>query len=93
MLDFWKSITALEFALSDERGKTVRLSRTRQKITRVGVKQTLADLAISATPSDGYFLLKDRGMLEMSAEAVVLRHASEFEQPMLEAARARLVDV
>lgn len=29
VLDFWKSITALEFVLSDERNKTTRLARTR----------------------------------------------------------------
>ncbi len=55
VLDFWKSITALEFALSDERGKTIRLARTRQKIKRVGVRQTLEDLAMSSTPSEGFF--------------------------------------
>ncbi|PKQ13212.1 MAG: hypothetical protein CVT70_04340 [Alphaproteobacteria bacterium HGW-Alphaproteobacteria-1] len=37
VLDFWKSISALEHELSLERGKTIRLSRTRQKIGRVGV--------------------------------------------------------
>ena len=90
VLDFWKSITALEFALSDERGKTIRLTRTRQKIARVGVKQTLADLAVSPKPSEGFFLLKERNMLDMSAESVILRHAHEFEQTVLDAAQTRL---
>tara|TARA_R110002012_G_scaffold208038_4_gene378067 strand:+ start:5067 stop:5420 length:354 start_codon:yes stop_codon:yes gene_type:complete len=44
--DFWRSITALEHELSEERGKTIRLNRTRQKISRVGVEKTLADLAL-----------------------------------------------
>jgi hypothetical protein len=90
VLDFWKSITALEFALSEERGKTIRLSRTRQKIARVGVQKTLADLALQTKPSDGYFLLRDRDMLDLSAEAVVLRFPNRFEEEVVEAARARL---
>lgn len=89
-LDFWKSIIALENELSEERGKTIRLSRTRQKIARVGVEKTLADLALQAQPSDGYHLLKVRGMLDLSAEAVVLRYPKRFAQEVLEAARLRL---
>jgi hypothetical protein len=90
VLDFWKSIAALEFALTEERGKTIRLSRTRQKITRVGVQKTLADLALQSTPSDGYFLLLDRCMLDLSAEAVVLRFPDRFSEDIIQAARARL---
>ena len=90
VLDFWRSITALEFALTDERGKTTRLARTRQKIDRVGVKKTLEDLAMSPKPSEGYYLLRDRNMLDMSAEAVVLRHAGLFDDDVLQAARNRM---
>ena len=90
VLDFWKSITALEYELSEERGKTIRLSRTRQKIARVGVEKTLADLALQAQPSEGFFLLKARDMLDLSAEAVVLRFPERFEQIVVEAARQRL---
>ncbi|OJF99384.1 hypothetical protein [Pararhizobium antarcticum] len=90
VLDFWKSIFALEFALSEERGKTTRLNRTRQKIARVGVLKTLADLALQPTASEGYFLLRERGMLDMSAEAVVLRFPDRFGPDVLIAARRRL---
>lgn len=90
VLDFWKSIFALEFALSEERGKTTRLNRTRQKISRVGVLQTLSDLALQPTASEGYFLLRERGMLDMSAEAVVLRFPDRFSHDVLVAARRRL---
>ncbi|KZL15712.1 hypothetical protein [Pseudovibrio sp. Ad37] len=89
-LDFWKSIIALEFVLSGERGKTIRLSRTRQKISRVGVQKTLTDLTLKPTPSEGYYLLRDRNMLDLSAEAVVLRFPSHFEEEVLQAARTRL---
>lgn len=90
ILEFWKSIIALELVLSGERGRTTRLNRTRQKIDRVGVKKTLSDLALKPKPSEGFFLLRDRGMLDLSAEAVILRFSEEFEEGVLQAARARL---
>lgn len=90
VIDFWKSIAPLEFALTGERGKTIRLSRTRQKITRVGVQKTLSDLTLQSAPSEGYFLLRDRDMLDLSAKAVVLRFSDRFGEEVLQAARARL---
>ena len=73
-----------------ERGKTIRLSRTRQKIAREGVQKTLADLTLQSAPSEGYFLLRDRNMLDLSAEAVVLRFPNQFGEKVLQAARVRL---
>ncbi len=89
-VEFWKSISALELALSEEKGKTIRLARTRQKIARVGVQKTLNDLALQVKPSEGYFLLRDRGMLDLSAEAVVLRFPGRFDENVCKAARSRL---
>lgn len=88
--DFWTAIHALEGALSDERGRTTRLSRTRQKIARVGVEQTVADLAADATASPGFDLLVERNMGAMTAEAIVIRHADRFDPATVGAARARL---
>ncbi len=88
--DFWRSIHALEERLREERGKTVRLSRTRRKIDRVGVEKTLADLALSSTPSDGFDMLLERGMADLTAEAVVLRHQEQFEEEVVAAAKDRL---
>ena len=45
--DFWQMINAFEYTLSQERGRTTRLSRTRQKITRDGVLQTLKEWAVA----------------------------------------------
>ncbi len=44
--DFWRMVFAFEEVLRAERGKTVRLSRTRQKVQRVGVMQTIIDLTM-----------------------------------------------
>ncbi len=88
--DFWRSIHSLEESLTTERKKTTRLSRTRQKLARVGVNQTLSDLVNAAKPSDGFHLLRERGMGDLLAEAVVIRHATEFSAITVETARNRL---
>lgn len=89
--DVWRSIYALEGALKDERGKTVRLSRTRQKIKRDGEHRTVSDLVIGKV-SDGFRMLLDRAMPELTFEAVALRHAHAFDDEVLTAARTRLKD-
>jgi len=88
--DFWQTIHAFEHLLTEERGKTTRLSRTRQKVARVGVRQTLADWAVATQETEGFRMLLERGMPELSGEAVVLRNADQFTPEMVAAARARL---
>jgi hypothetical protein len=91
--EFAVVMRALEEALSAESGTTKRLSRTRQKLSRVGVRQTLADLAMKPTPSTGFLKLVEFGMArELSAEALVLKYEKDFEPRVVEAARKRLSD-
>ena len=88
--DIWRTIYAFEELLKDERGKTVRLSRTRQKIQRDGEIKTVMDLTLKSDPSDGFLMLKERGLLELSFEALVVSRTEEFPSQVTEAARARL---
>ncbi|MFT5364157.1 MAG: hypothetical protein ACI9VX_001785, partial [Dinoroseobacter sp.] len=46
--------------------------------------------ALKPTPSEGYYLLHERNILDMSAEAVVIRFPDRFEEEVLQAARTRL---
>jgi hypothetical protein len=87
---FWASIHATEEMLRERRGKTVRLSRTRQKIGRVGVHRMVVDLVTSPKPSEGFAMLMDLGAPELTAEAVVLRHRDLFDTATVEAAERRL---
>lgn len=88
--DFWMTIHTFEELLGQERGRTTRLSRTRQKIAKVGVRKVLEDFAASAKPTEGFQMLIDRGLFELTGEAVVLRHPEGFEPRIVDAARTRL---
>lgn len=89
--DFWQTVHAFEFVLSEERQKTTRLARTRQKVGRVGVVETLKDWALSAQGTDGFKMLLDRGMPELTGEAIVMRHPEKFDLKVQAAAREKLV--
>jgi hypothetical protein len=58
--DLWRTIYAFEHVLTSERGKTTRLSRTRQKVARVGEIETLKDRAIATQSTDGFNMLIGR---------------------------------
>jgi hypothetical protein len=90
--DFWTTIHAFEFVLTQERGKTTRLARTRQKVQRLGVAATLIDWAYGKQ-TDGFDMLIERGMPELCGEAIIVRHADCFPAAVVAAARQRLLDV
>jgi hypothetical protein len=90
--DVWKSVHALEELLRQERGKTTRLSRTRQKIERDGEARTAADLTMKREASSGFRDLIARGLPHLTFEAVVLRHHRHFEPAVQDAAAARLTE-
>src|SRR5579884_1598172 len=71
--DLWRTIYAFEHILSEERDRTTLLSRTRQKIARVGEVQTLKDWALDDGETKGFTMLMERGMPELTGEAIVLR--------------------
>lgn len=88
--DFWQMVHAFELARSEEKGKKSRLSRTRQKATRVGEVQTLRDWALGKGEPTEVQALLDYGMADLTGEAIVLRHRQRFDPEVVESARARL---
>ena len=88
--DLWRMVYAFEAVLTEENGKTKRLSRTRQKVKRDGVRKTLIDWALSSKATDGFNMLLERTMPELLGEAIILRHPDEFDSDVVTAARNRL---
>jgi len=88
--DFWRTINAFEYALTNERGKTTRLNRTRQKAAKVGVVETLRDWALAKGSGEGFDMLLAMNMAEYTGEAIVLRHPDKFDAATIESAKRRL---
>jgi hypothetical protein len=88
--DFRRTIHAFEHILTEERGRTTRLARTRQKVAKVGEIATLRDWALASKSTDGFDMLLERNMAELTGEAIVLRHADQFDASVVSAAQKRL---
>lgn len=88
--DFWAAVHAVEEILREERGRAVRMTRTRQKATKMGERRTLEESCLAAAAGEGFDALLKRGMSGLTGEAVVIRHAAEFSDEAVAAARARL---
>jgi hypothetical protein len=90
--EFWRAVAAAEELATLRNGKTTRLGRTRQKAARVGIKQCLEDWAFHKGTTDGFQLLVEGGYPELTGEAIVIRHAEEFSEAAVSAAKKRLLD-
>jgi len=88
--EFYSTLTAYEELLSEKNGRATRASRTRQKLQRRGVIQCLEDWAVANTPTDGFKLLIDAGLVELTGEHLVLKYPEHFSGEALEQARHRL---
>lgn len=89
--EFWTAVAAAEEIATQKNGKTTRLSRTRQKVKRVGVVKCLIDWALDPSTTQGFSILVDGGRPELTGEAIVVRHADKFSTEAVNSARAKLV--
>lgn len=88
--EFYSTLAAYEELLSEKNGKTTKASRTRQKLQRRGVIQCLEDWAVANAPTDGFKLLIDTGLIELTGEHLMLKYPEHFSRNALENARHRL---
>jgi hypothetical protein len=54
----------------------------------VGVMQALCDFATSQAPTDGFRMLIERNMPELTGEALVLKHKGSFDPDVVAAVKA-----
>ena len=88
--DLWQTIYAFEQLLREERGKAVRLTKTRMRLTKAGPVKALSDFAATTTEMRGFDTLVARGLSDMTGEAVILRHPDDFDEDTRAAATERL---
>ena len=87
--DFYDVLNAYEELLTEKHGRTTKASRTRQKLKNKGVEQCLIDWALGDS-TDGFRLLVEKGLPELTAEYLVVKHATRFPEAAVKAARERL---
>lgn len=90
--EFWTAVRAVEEIKTATKGKTIRLTRTRQKVDRVGVLKCLEDWALSPNVTDGFNTLVAGGKASLTGEAIVLRHAANFDPDSVKRARSKLLE-
>ena len=56
----------------------------------MGETRTVVDLVLMATPSDGFNMLRERDLLELGFEALVVARRPPFPSNVVDAARVRL---
>jgi len=88
--DFYETLAAYEYLLSQKNGRATRASRTRLKLKSKGVIQCLEDWVTSKTPTEGYELLMANGLAEMTGESLVLKYPEQFSEAAVAAAKARM---
>ncbi len=87
--DFYDVLNAYEELLTEKNGRTTKANRTRQKLKNKGVAQCLIDWALGP-PTDGFKLLVDKGLAELTAEYLVVKYESRFPPKAVAAAKERL---
>jgi len=87
---FWETLAAYEMLLAEKHGRTQPAGYTRRKVKEQGVLRCLVDWANATGPTVGFNLLVEKGMWELTGEALVLRYADRFDGNTVSNARKRL---
>ena len=88
--EFWMAVAAAEEFKTAINGKTTKLSRTRQKYSRVGAIACIADWALSSKVTDGFRILIDAERPDLTGEAIAIRHSGSFSEEAVASARRKL---
>lgn len=87
---FHSMLAAYEQLLTEKNGRTTPASRTRQKLRNKGVYQCLIDWTEGTAETDGFKLLIEAGMPELTGEYLVASHPDRFPSHVVALAGERL---
>lgn len=89
-IELLQAIYAYEELLTQRNGRRTRANRTWQMVTRYGIIKA-AERAVNR-PADamGFRILVEMGLVDLTFEAVILRHPEEFSVNIVELCRNRL---
>ena len=90
VLECWRAIHAAEQIKTEINKKTTLLNRTRQKISRDGIIETMQSLALKKNPSDGFSILVEAGMPHLVFEYIIVKHPERFSSEAVIASQRRL---
>lgn len=88
--DMWSVIAAIEEIKRQDAGKTVRLSYLRRDIQKLGMVPAMDKLVSKPDASERFEDLIARNLPELTAEAVVMRHTSDFSADAIARSSERL---
>jgi hypothetical protein len=86
----YEAIAAYEQTLEEKHDKKVRATRTRQKIAKKGVYQSLLEWSRLRGNRPGFHSLIQAGLPEFTFEAVVVRFADRFPPDVVASCRETL---
>jgi hypothetical protein len=91
--DFYSMLAAYEELLSEKNKRRTAASRTRQKLKDKGVVECLEDWARGYTETEGFKLLTQAGLTELTGEYLVTKYPDRFTAEAVRRANARLKNV
>ncbi len=88
--DFHSMLAAYEELLTEKNGRRTAATRTRQKLKNKGVVECLEDWARGYNTTEGFKLLTQAGLTELTGEYLVTKYPERFTTEAVERARERL---
>ncbi len=92
-VEMQRVIAAREEVLFMQHGRRLQANRLRKKHAGSGAQATFEYLASNRDATEGYDSLVDNGMIEFTAEHVVLRYPDRFSEKARTRAAERLAEV
>ena len=88
----WEALYAYEYLKSEENKRPTRASYLRRKIADTDIVTAVSGSVLKGGKTTGLQALHDMDRLDVSFEAVVIKHASAFAPAVVEAAKKTLAD-